>query len=490
MERYRELERERRIAFVTFHQSMDYESFVEGLRPETEESEARTEESRASGSGFRLEPRPGIFREICSLADQARKGAGRSVGAGVGIDLEGRQFWKMGLGAIGTEDFVYEGAIAGDYIVLGWGGDMDWIDPRFESAAEVEREWKSKPRSNDSPSNYTQLWPFRARMKKGDIVVVPYGNAAFRAVAEVTGDYEFVPGQDGEFNHRRKVRWLLKLTDPLPLDTIVQGKFTMRTLYQITENRLNKPALRRLLVGEEAKPGDGPDQFVLIIDEINRANVSKVFGELITLIEPDKRLGRPNALEVLLPYSRTAFGVPENLHIIGTMNTADRSIALLDTALRRRFRFIEVTPSPEALNDAAARTQVPLAEVLAVLNDRIEFLVDRDHRIGHAFFVDCQTREEVDRAFHDKVIPLLQEYFFEDWSRVAVALGERADPPGPAYKGAFLECRRLKDPSGEGAPDRLSWSVRSEFATDAYERLVKGSRPSLLDEALSEPEPA
>ncbi len=385
----------------------------------------------------------------------------------------------MGLGAIGTDDDVYEQALAGNYIVLGWGGDEDWSDSRYESAAEVERVWKAKNAVDTSPSNYTQLWSFRAKMKKGDIVVVPFGNSAFRAVAEVVGDYQYVPGEDGHYNHRRQVRWLLKLAEPLPLDSIVEGKFTMRTLYPITENRLNKAALKRLLAGNERPVAVGqPDQFVLIIDEINRANISKVLGELITLIEPDKRLGQRNALEVLLPYSRKPFGVPDNLHIIGTMNTADRSIALLDSALRRRFKFVEISPDPDVLQDAANRTEVPLVQVLRILNDRIEYLLDRDHRIGHAFFVDCDTRRDVDQAMRDKVIPLLQEYFFEDWGRVAAVLGEQTEPPGSNRKGSFLECRRLRDPTGDGGPDRLSWSVRIDndaggFAEDAYQRLIE-----------------
>ncbi len=466
MQRYEELSKEGRIRFVTFHQSFSYEEFVEGLRPETSSSA----DQEAASAGFRLEPQPGIFRELCAVANEALKAPAEPV---AWVNLAGRSFWKIGLGVIGYQDSVYDSCIAGDYVALGWGGDVDWSNARFSTLEAIRKEWKSVPRENDQPSNYSQLHPFRNSMKVGDIVIVPSGNKAFRAVGEVVDDYYFE--QDGEptYYHRRKVRWLSVLDEPLPLDTIIEGDFQMRTFYSIAANRVNKDALSRLIrpVGGDAEIASSqgaPQQFVLIIDEINRANVSKVFGELITLIEPDKRLSMRNALKVRLPYSKREFGVPANLHIIGTMNTADRSIALLDTALRRRFRFEEMAPDTlvPAFIAAENSTGLPLGDVLNTMNRRIEYLVDRDHRIGHAFFIGCKTKADVDTVMRDKVIPLLQEYFFDDWNRLAAVLGDKDKG------GNFLACEIIEDPMGEGGEPLKSWRVRPNFDEGAYTRLV------------------
>ncbi|NTS66160.1 AAA family ATPase [Sphingomonas sp. HHU CXW] len=461
MKRYRELEAEKRIAFVTFHQNYDYETFVEGLRPETAENER-------GSAGFRLEARAGIFREICALADQARNRTAPLADTSA-YDFSGRRFWKMGQGAIGTEDDVYESALANNYVTLGWGGSIDWSEERFSTFDAIKAEWLAQNPDDTTPSNWTQTWPFRCEMQIGDIVIVPYGNTAFRAIAEVTGEYRFEPSADGYYAHRRNVRWLLTLDEPLPLDTIVDGNFTMRTLYSLPTKRVNLAALGRLIAGdgendngEETARDGAPDQFVLIIDEINRANISKAFGELITLIEPDKRLGMPNELTLTLPYSKKRdFGVPANLHIIGTMNTADRSIALLDTALRRRFNFREMAPDPDLLLEASKRTGTNLVRVLATINQRIEYLIDREHRIGHAFFICCETAEQVHAAMRDKVIPLLQEYFFEDWSRIHAVLGD-----------GFIQEDKLDPPPGIEGDRVSSWSVLATFKVDAFDRLI------------------
>ena len=205
---------------------------------------------------------------------------------------------------------------------------------------------------------------------------------------------------------------------------------------------------------------------VLVIDEINRANISKVMGELVTLLEEDKREGAPHEIAVTLPHSGKSFTLPKNLYILGTMNTADRSIALLDTALRRRFHFEELPPNPDLLRDDVEGIDLPT--VLHTINDRLEWLIDRDHLIGHAWLMGVETKADVDRVMRRKIIPLIAEYFYDDWEKVHAVLGNTDD---------FVKGEPLSPPPGidDVGETRYRWTVQEKFEAVAYGRLISGS---------------
>jgi hypothetical protein len=181
--------------------------------------------------------------------------------------------------------------------------------------------------------------------------------------------------------------------------------------------------------------------FYLCIDEINRGNVSAIFGELITLIEPSKRLGQSDQVVVKLPYSKKKFGVPPNLQIIGTMNTADRSVEALDTALRRRFTFEEMMPNCSLLDENISGLKLKSDELLKTINSRIEVLLDRDHTIGHSYFMKVKTANDLISVFSNQIIPLLQEYFYNDYEKIAMVLGhgfvEKVEHPKSLFSGDF-----------------------------------------------------
>ena len=184
-----------------------------------------------------------------------------------------------------------------------------------------------------------------------------------------------------------------------------------------------RPGIFKLLV--EAAKERQHERFVLIVDEINRGNIAKIFGDLITLIEDSRRTGRADETNVTLPYSGESFGVPGNLYVIGTMNTADRSIQLLDTALRRRFTFIEMMPNPEHEGICRDIDGIDCTKLLRAINERIAALLDREHQIGHTYLLNVDTIEKLSDAMQNGMFPLLQEYFFDDWAKIKAVLGRR-----------------------------------------------------------------
>ncbi|MGD9918266.1 MAG: AAA family ATPase [Paenirhodobacter sp.] len=470
MTAYQSLVATGRIEFVTFHQSMAYEEFVEGRQPMTGSEEGED----GATAGFRLETVHGIFRRIARRAEASRG----SIGAETRLSLDGRQVFKMSIGAIALpEDTpLFDEAIEKGCAIFGF-PDFDLTDARFSSREAIHDA--AKARKQENPAAYfsepatMMIDLFRNKLKEGDVLLVTKGNLLVRAIGIVTGGYQFTPIEGRhDYAQRRAVDWLWVDREGIAASDIYAMQLSQRTIYQLDKTSLNLPALERYMNSLQAEGPAAPEPFVLIIDEINRANISKVFGELITLLEPDKRLGQPNQIKLRLPYSRDEFGVPANLHIIGTMNTADRSIALLDTALRRRFSFREMMPEPTVLAEAAAKTGMDLPRLLTVINERIEYLYDREHQIGHAYFITCATRADVDAVMRDKVIPLLAEYFFEDWAKIAAVLGDLEAHEGK-IEGGFLTRSVLKAPPGldDGeAMVRFRWDVRA--GSFDYSRLL------------------
>lgn len=404
-----------RVRFVTFHQSFSYEDFVEGLRADSDTETGQVKYSVESG----------VFKRIC---DDARTRPASDLGVRANPAI-----WKIsiaGTGASPTKSY----CLANGEARIGWGETGD-LRGDFEQNAY----YQSLGGGDKGTLSY-----FAEQMVVGDILLCIHSAEQIGSIGVVTSDYRYeeqVPaGVLGDYQHVRSVRWLYRDINLSILPLNDERQFTLKTVYAMS--RFTWADLLSYLQQQGVKPvesvtvaGADSEPYVLIIDEINRGNVSRIFGELITLIEESKREGADEALSVKLPYSKKPFSVPKNVYLIGTMNTADRSLAGLDIALRRRFVFREMPPRPELL-DGVELQGLNIGKLLRVMNRRIEVLLDRDHCLGHAYFMplteqglkDGDRLAKLELIFCNQILPLLQEYFFEDWQRIQWVLNDHRKP--------------------------------------------------------------
>ncbi|CAK9883836.1 MAG: 5-methylcytosine-specific restriction enzyme B [Candidatus Erwinia impunctatus] len=413
--RYQLLVEKRRIMFTTFHQSFSYEDFIEGIRATTDKKTGQ----------LRYDVEDGIFKQLC---DQARKNT--HVSALPSVSLEGRQLWKMSLGNTQKgEKEIYDECLTNDYVLLGWGEDIDFSDCATEGAIKARIAPKllsEKIRKN----MISAVNMFKHDMSIGDLIIVSEGNHKVRAIAEITGEYHYLPNNArNDYHQMRPVKWLKTYTPSLSKELILKKNLTQKTIYQLPDTTLDREKLAVLLAQEDDTIQQSLPH-VLIIDEINRGNIARIFGELITLLEADKREGADDVRSLILPYSKLPFSVPQQVYVIGTMNTADKSLIQMDLALRRRFSFIEMPAQPELLAGVTA-FGVDVAQLLTRINQRIEALLDSEYTIGHAYFMPLKGIENnIEREtclaaiFQHKIIPLLREYFFDDYERIGWVLND------------------------------------------------------------------
>lgn len=449
------------IGFCTFHQSYSYEDFIEGLRSD-------------GNGGF--ESRDGIFKQICKRASvKPQEGLAK-----YNFDENNITVHKMSLGDTSSKDdnIIFNYCIENNCLALGYGMDVDYSN--CKDREDIKDEIRKKDNEiKDNDFNITSTHRFKNIMKSGDIVIISSGNLKIRAIAKITGDYYYDSNTDIPYNHFRKVDWLY-YGDLIGIDKILKDKrLSQASIYTFDNKDLKFDNIKELI---SYKPENiETKNYVLIIDEINRGNISKIFGELITLIEDDKRIDAKNELTVTLPYSNDTFGVPSNLYIIGTMNTADRSIALLDTALRRRFDFIEYMPDEDLLPKDVEGINVSL--MLKTINDRIEFLFDRDHKIGHAYFIkDNMKFEDLIFIMKNKVIPLLQEYFYDDFEKIELILGGSSKGESNQYllnKSIVKASDLFKGNLSSMYQDQIRYSIAKLPTKEAFIRIYNDKESSI-----------
>ena len=417
--RYNQLKTEKRIAFTTFHQSLDYEDWIEGLRPVVNENSQVTYEIES-----------GIFKKLC---EEAERPVVKDKQVGI---ADNAVVWKVSLAGTGDNP-VRSDCMKNSYIRIGWDG--------YGPVISDETDW-----SVYNGEGKQILDAYINKMKVGDIVMSCYSSQTIDAIGVVVGDYEF---EDKFPNYKRvrRVNWLVKNINENIVEMNDGKTMTLGTVYRLNSITLDNVKSILEKYNTSSKMEENDKAYVMVIDELNRGNVSKVFGELITLLEADKRKGRINAESVVLPYSKKAFHIPNNVYLIATMNTADRSLGSLDYAIRRRFAFIAEKPfglEVEGFNEdlfekvsslfvknfdeykESGWDQTMKLEPADTLSEEYK---PEDVWIGHSYFLmqDEEGEDNTSNRLLYEIIPLLEEYV-----RDGVLTAEAQDVIDELYKQA------------------------------------------------------
>ena len=424
------------IEFVTFHQSYGYEEFIEGLRPILNDDNKE----------IRYELHEGIFKRIALRAsEKLHKTTEKTDRQGI-EDSDFEQLWKRFMDTI--RDFP-------DHIYPSIGGKTSYrMDISNKDGIKLYSiEYPNSPPHPVSKKKMKDIWE----------KIYVHGTQPEKLTKAVIEKFNL-----GSPSH------------------YVAPQFVYAKLIELNTKTVSY---------ENEVTDEEITDYVLIIDEINRGNISKILGELMTLLEPDKRLGAANELKLPLAYSpESRFGVPPNLHILGTMNTADRSIALMDVALRRRFTFEEVMPDKDCLQEVLEKKPevgsalvTLILDLFEILNKRIRLLYDRDHQIGHTYFLRVESLDDLRLVFADRVIPLLQEYFYDDWNKICMVLGcpygDNGKPKRTApylleektYRAPIIQASNFseKDTLGfnhDEYEDRVDFSITPDFQSGEIEQ--------------------